>query len=203
MTMLKNIPILIFLFAVFCTSSLQVWAQAELVTPQDPRSSYDCDGENLWLFEEIESSGWIGFGETWDFESCGFGRNIYFDGTRKVWADMRLKKSLSQRVFGPRDFNAYGWMIPGIALGMLVLSLLSAFLLALYYKIRAQKPFWITCTVCATEIPVEPDNPQGFHILCPGCGKTAVVSEKDPEGKRQYRLEHISSQPQKDPHDDT
>ncbi len=182
--------------------SLEVQAQAQVVTPQDPRSSYDCDGENLWLFEEIETSGWVGFGETWDFESCGFGRNIYFDGTRRVWSDLRLKKSLSQRIFGPRDFNAYGWMIPGIAFGMLFLSLACAMLMALYYRIRAQKPFWMTCHLCQTEIPVEPDSPQGFHILCPGCGKTAVVSEKDPKGKRQFRLENLSSQPAKETQDD-
>ena len=98
------------------------FAQMELETPPDPRSSYDCDAENLWLFEEIEAAGWVGFGETWDFESCGFGRNIYFEGTRRVWRDMRLQKTLSQRIFGPRDFNAYAWMIPGIAFGMLLIS---------------------------------------------------------------------------------
>ena len=59
-------------------------------TEPDPRASYDCDGTDLWLFEEIETSGWVGFGETWDFESCGFGQNIYFEGTRRVWRDMRL-----------------------------------------------------------------------------------------------------------------
>ena len=70
---------------------LGAFAQMELETPPDPRSSYDCDAENLWLFEEIEAAGWVGFGETWDFESCGFGRNIYFEGTRRVWRDMRPK----------------------------------------------------------------------------------------------------------------
>ena len=74
--MQRKLAYLYLVLGAMLSPGLEVHAQPELNTPQDPRSSYACDGENLWLFEEIEISGWVGFGETWDFESCGFGRNI-------------------------------------------------------------------------------------------------------------------------------
>ena len=56
------------------------FAQMELETPPDPRSSYDCDAENLWLFEEIEAAGWVGFGEPGILSPAALGRTFISRG---------------------------------------------------------------------------------------------------------------------------
>ena len=185
----KRIGLLVYL-GLFMSAGATKAQQMGPTKAADPRSSYDCDGTNLWLFEEIETSGWTGFGETWDFESCGFGQNIYFEGTKRVWRDMRLRIP-PPRIMGPKDLKAYSWMIPGVAFGVLGFSILTAFGMALYYRIKAQKPFWLDCSLCKTPIPVEPDNPAGFHVLCPACGAAGVVSYLNAQGKREFRVEEL------------
>jgi hypothetical protein len=145
----------------------------------------------------------LGFGETWDFESCGFGQNIYFEGTTGAWRDMRIKRYLTPpRIMGPKELSAYSWMIPGVAFGVLFLSIFTAFLMALYYRIKAQKSFWLDCPLCQTAIPVEPDNPAGFHVLCPACGGAGLVSEMNAKGKREFRVEVLNPEPRKESLDD-
>jgi hypothetical protein len=188
----------------FCAApGMSIAQQMGPTTVADPRSSYDCDGTNLWLFEEIETSGWLGFYETWDFESCGFGQNIYFEGTTGSWRDMRIKRTRPvPQIMSQRELEAYSWMIPGVAFGVLFLSIFTAFLMALYYRIRAQKSFWLDCPLCQIAIPVEPDNPAGFHVLCPGCGDAGVVSEMNAKGKREFRVEKLNPDTGKEASDD-
>ena len=83
-------------------------------------------------------------------------------------------------------------MIPGVAFG--VWRCFDGFRLSPLLPPEGTKSFWLDCPLCKTPIPVEPDNPAGFHVLCPGCGDAGVVSEINTQGKREFKVEELQQE---------
>ena len=142
----------------------------------DDGSAFHCDGTDASLFLERQEAGWVGYGETWDHETCAEGATtIYAPGARQ-WADMRPKWSLAAR---PKiDVEMYATVFPVVAFGGLAFIFGAAWLAAFVQRRRRVRTATLACPSCATEMPVHLDDPALRNLFCPACGATCVVVDE-------------------------
>lgn len=144
----------------------------------DDDAPFHCDGKDPALFEEMREAGWVGYGETWDQETCGEGATIYAPGARQ-WADMRPKWSLAAR---PKiDVEFYSKVFPIVAFGGLASIFGVAWLAAFLQRRRRVRVATLSCPSCSVEMTVTLDDPALRSLFCAGCGAPCVVTD---EGKR-------------------
>lgn len=139
----------------------------------DDTSPFHCDGTDLALFLERQEAGWLGYGETWDHDTCAEGATtVYAPGARQ-WADMRPKWSYAVK---PKvDVELYATVLPVVAFGGLATIFGLAWLAAFVLRRRRVRTATLSCPSCATEMPVHLDDPALRNLFCPACGATCVL----------------------------
>lgn len=145
---------------------------------KDDDLTFHCDGTDPALFQEAEEAGWIGYGETWDQETCGQGATIYAAGARQ-WADMRPKWSLAIRPQMNVEF--YSRVLPFVAFGGLASIFAFAWLAAFWQRRRRVRVATLSCPSCSMAMQVTLDDPALRSLFCPACGAPCVVVD---EGER-------------------
>jgi hypothetical protein len=132
-----------------------------------------CDGKDLAFFMEMKEAGWVGYGETWDLETCGEGREIYATGATRAWQGMRPQWS---RLAAPNvDVRFYSTIFPLAAFGSLGGIFGLAWLMAFFQRRRRVTVTELECPSCGVAMPVHLDDPHASHF-CPGCGVPCVVA---------------------------
>lgn len=166
--------------------------EAEAMAPAEPivRSVSDepfrCPGTNAAFFEEIKEAGWVGFGETWDFNTCGEGITIYGEGATKAWPAFRSQRPrpvLSVRPSGkPVNVQFYATVLPWVAFGTIGVVIGLAWLLSLLTRRKRITLVDVPCPKCAAEIPVPLNDPDAKSLFCPACGGASVIVVTDADG---------------------
>lgn len=141
-------------------------------------ADFRCPGTNAAFFEEREAAGFIGFGETWDYETCAEGRAVYGEGARE-WAAMRPQ--WSRLVGGKLNAEFYATIFPVVAFGGLASIVALAWLMAFIGRHRRVRMATLSCPSCYTELPVTLDDPALRSLFCPACGEACKVVH---EGRR-------------------
>lgn len=134
--------------------------------------SFHCDGTDPALFQEMLEAGYIGYGETWDHDTCGQGATVYAAGATQ-WADMRPKWSLAAR---PKiDAEFYATVFPAVAFGGMGALFAVAWLLAFMQRRRRVRVAHLACPACSVKMTVTLDDPSLRNQFCPACGASCVV----------------------------
>ena len=150
---------------------------------------FRCPGTNVAFFEEIREAKWVGFEETWDFNTCGEGYAIYGEGATKAWPAFRSQRKrprmvLSVRPSGkPLDVEFYATVLPWVAFGTIFVVIALAWLLSLVTRRSRITVVDVTCPKCAAEIPVPLNDPDAKCLFCPACGGASVIVQLDAGGK--------------------
>lgn len=148
---------------------------------EDDDGPFHCDGTDPALFLEMQEAGWVGYGETWDQETCGQGATIYAAGARQ-WADMRPKWSLA--ALPEMDVQFYSTVFPVVAFGGLASIFGIAWLAAFLQRRRRVRVATLSCPSCETELQVTLDDPALRSLFCASCGAPCVVVD---HGERRPR----------------
>lgn len=144
----------------------------------DDARPFHCDGTDPSFFLELQEAGWVGFGETWDHDTCAGGTTIYAPGARQ-WADMRPKWSLAA---APKvNGELYATVVPVVAFGGLGGIFALAWLVAFLQRRRRVRMATLSCPACATEMPVHLDDPALRNLFCPMCGAPCVLVDEASE----------------------
>ncbi len=143
-------------------------APAPTVVPE-----FRCPGDNVAFWEEVREAGWVGFGETWDFDTCNQGADVFAAGANRRWKKMRPVRLAGGQPFGltEEDVAFYTTIVPYLAFGSLLGVFLLAWGFALIMRRRFVAPPLIPCPTCGAKLPVSEEE---GGMFCPGCG-TAVV----------------------------
>jgi len=134
-----------------------------------------CPGDNAAYFEEIQANGWVGFGETWDFDVCDEGFEIYAEGANSRWRAMRpvlANKKPQTLGLDAEDILFYSTALPYGAFGTLGLVFVIAWIASLLSRRRQAPTVVVTCTGCQRGVPVRPEE---GGVFCPACGTVALV----------------------------
>lgn len=143
---------------------------------------FHCDGTDPALFLEREEAGWLGYGETWDHDTCAEGATtIYAPGARQ-WADMRPKWSLA--VAPKMNYEAYAHAFPVAAFGGLGGVFGIAWFFAFLHRRRRVRTATLACPSCDNEIPVHLDDPALRNFFCPMCGAPCALVNDGKGGTR-------------------
>lgn len=142
----------------------------------DDDDGFHCDGKDPALFQEMKEAGWIGFGETWDMETCSDGVTHYAAGATQ-WADMRPKWSLLARPKINAEF--YSKVFPYVAFGGLASIVGIAWLAAFIQRRRRVHTATLSCPSCANEMTVTLDDPALRNLFCAACGATCVLIDEN------------------------
>lgn len=170
--------------------------RAETVAPADADAApvarsvsdepFRCPGTNAAFFEEIKEAGWVGFGETWDFNTCGEGITIYGEGATKAWPAFRSQRPrpvLSVRPSGkPVNVQFYATVLPWVAFGTIGVVIGLAWLLSILTRRKRITLVDVPCPKCAAEIPVPLNDPDSKSLFCPACGGASVIVVTDADG---------------------
>jgi hypothetical protein len=144
-------------------------------------SGLRCPGENPAYFEEIAESGWVGFGETWDFDVCGEGTPIYAEGANRRWRAMRPRlanrSSMPPSPIDAEDVLFYSTVLPYGAFGTLGLVFVLAWVMSLLQRKKQAPTVVVTCQGCRRGVPVRPEE---GGVFCPACGTIALAPDPSP-----------------------
>ena len=146
------------------------------IEPSSTTAGLRCPGDNPAYFDEIQENGWVGFGETWDFDVCDDGVAIYAEGANRRWRAMRPK--LANRPAMPAspidaaDILFYSTALPYGAFGTLGLVFVIAWIVSLLQRKKQAPTVVVTCTGCHRGVPVRPEE---GGVFCPACGTVALV----------------------------
>jgi predicted RNA-binding Zn-ribbon protein involved in translation (DUF1610 family) len=146
------------------------------IEPSSTTAGLRCPGDNPAYFDEIQENGWVGFGETWDFDVCDDGVAIYAEGANRRWRAMRPK--LANRPTMPpspidaADILFYSTALPYGAFGTLGLVFVIAWIVSLLQRKKQAPTVVVTCTGCHRGVPVRPEE---GGVFCPACGTVALV----------------------------
>lgn len=137
--------------------------------------SLRCPGDNAAYFEEVQANGWVGFGETWDFDVCDEGLEIYAEGANSRWRAMRpvlANKKPSTLGLDADDILFYSTALPYGAFGTLGLVFVIAWIASILSRRRQAPSVVVTCGGCGRGVPVRPEE---GGVFCPACGTVALV----------------------------
>lgn len=139
--------------------------------------TFHCDGTDPALFQEMQESGWVGYGETWDLHTCDEGAEAYVAGMNRRWRAWRGTKAREKR---KKEMSFYAALFPFVAFGGLGSMFGVAFLLAAFQRRRRVPRQYLYCRECAVSIPVAADDPGLRNAFCPACGKACELLDEEP-----------------------
>lgn len=166
---------------VACVLALSAPAFAEAAEPRP----FHCDGTDPALFEEIRESGWVGYGETWDLNTCDQGAEIYFEGTTSQWKAWRLQRPVTKKT---PEVQFYATLFPFVAFGVLGSIFGIAWVAAAITRRRRIPKVLLSCPSCSVEMPVPLDDPAFRSMFCPACGGACVVVDQAEDGSTRARV---------------
>jgi hypothetical protein len=141
---------------------------------------FHCDGTDADFFREREEAGWVGFGETWDLQTCaGEGRDVFMSGATRRWKKLRPQWS---RAAAPRvDVEFYSTVFPAIAFGATGAIFGVAWFMGFLHRRRRVRLINVDCPSCSVGIPVNLDEPSSSGgLFCPSCGQMcSLVDDGD------------------------
>ncbi|MFZ9889002.1 MAG: hypothetical protein ACO3JL_16015 [Myxococcota bacterium] len=160
------------LFFVSLLSAAPTFASPNDASPEVSLPAFHCDGTDPALFQEMREAGYVGYGETWDHDTCGQGATVYAAGATQ-WADMRPKWSLAAR---PKiDAEFYATVFPTVAFGGMGALFAIAWLIAFLQRRRRVRVAHLACPACSVKMTVTLEDPSLRNQFCPACGTSCVV----------------------------
>lgn len=146
---------------------------------------FHCDGTDPALFQEMQESGWVGYGETWDLHTCDEGAEAFVAGMNRRWRSWRGEKVREKR---KQEMSFYAALFPFVAFGGLGTMFGVAWILAAFQRRRRVPRQFLFCRSCDVSIPVAADDPGLRNAFCPACGKACELLEEDPTVSRPNAL---------------
>lgn len=139
----------------------------------DGAPAFHCDGTDPSLFLERQEAGWVGYGETWDHDTCAEGSTtIYAPGARQ-WAAMR--PDWSYAAASSFDAQFYATVFPVVVFGGVAAVFGIAWLAAFVHRRRRVRVVTMACPSCSTAVPVHLDDPALRNLFCPACGAPCEI----------------------------
>jgi hypothetical protein len=140
--------------------------------PATAQERFACPGTSVSFFEEREAAGWVGFGETWDHETCAQGRAFYAEGARE-WSAMRPQ--WSRLAASKINAEFYANVFPLMFFGALASIVVIAWVMAFFGRRRRVRVATLSCPSCATDLPITLDDSALRNLFCPACGEACVL----------------------------
>ena len=144
---------------------------------------FRCPGTDPAFFQEIDESGWVGYGETWDMHTCGEGRAVYLPGATRRWLDLRPKISELFRRDMHVDAEFYSTILPWGLFGSFFGVFGFAWLLAVRHRRKKVIVLSVDCPVCAVGFPVIAGTAGTQSHFCPNCGGSSAVFGQTESGE--------------------
>lgn len=143
---------------------------------------FRCDGTDPFFFEELKSSGTLGYGETWDETLCDEGLEIYGEGANSRWRAFKQK-----RPYKNPENQMLALVMPMFAMGGMAAVLLGASALAFASRMKKRVVLNVPCPACDTELPIAVDDESARNLFCPACGAACAI---DVQGKGKSATAH-------------
>ena len=141
---------------------------------------FRCPATNVAFFEEIKKAGWLGYGETWDMNTCGEGYDVFAEGATSRWRKMRRQFHVFYRLNVDAEF--YTFVLPAVTFGSLAVMLAIAWVVAFFVRRRKVVVVDVPCPACSVNIPVPLTDLSQGSLFCPACGGASVVVVDGPDG---------------------
>jgi hypothetical protein len=148
---------------------------------------FRCPGDDPGFWMDYRESGWVGFGETWDLDTCSQGLPVYAKGANRRWPDMRPRLANADArklkpLMSPAQIHYYTNVLPYMAGGVLGLAFLLAWALTFLDRFKKRTVRLVACDSCGTRTPI--DKMEG-GVFCPACGAGVPFAEdaQDPAAK--------------------
>jgi hypothetical protein len=138
---------------------------------------FHCDGTDPALFQEMQESGWVGYGETWDLHTCDEGAEAFVAGMNRRWRSWRTQKVREKR---KKEMSFYAALFPFVAFGGLGTMFGVAWILAAFQRRRRVPRQYLFCGDCAVSIPVAAEDLGLCNAFCPACGKACEFLDEEP-----------------------
>jgi predicted RNA-binding Zn-ribbon protein involved in translation (DUF1610 family) len=145
---------------------------------------FRCPGDDPGFWMDYRETGWVGFGETWDLDSCSQGLSVYAKGANRRWPDMRPKLANAgarklKPMMSEAEIHYYTSVLPYMAGGVLGLAFLLAWAMTFLDRFKKRTVRLVACESCGTTTPIE--KVEG-GVFCPSCGAGVPWAEdaRDP-----------------------
>lgn len=151
---------------------------------------FRCPGDDPGFWMDWNEAGWVGYGETWDLNTCSQGLPVYAKGANRRWPDMRPQLANAgarklKPMMSDAEIHYYTNVLPYMAGGVLGLAFLLAWAMTFLDRFKKRTVRLVACESCGIKTPI--DKIEG-GVFCPKCGAGVPWAEdaelRESQGQR-------------------